>query len=61
MVNGASVCPIKMLAATQVDSAPLTPITFCIITAIARTQHLHDAELIHDREQRRDEITIGRT
>ena len=37
MVNGASVWPMKMLAATLVDSAPLAPITFCITTAIART------------------------
>ena len=27
MVSGASVCPMKMLAATFSDSAPLAPIT----------------------------------
>ena len=37
IVSGASVCPMKMLAATLVDSAPLAPITRCITTAIART------------------------
>ena len=33
MVNGASVCPMKMLAATFSDSAPLAFITRCITTA----------------------------
>ena len=28
MVSGASVCPMKMLAATSSDSAPLAPISF---------------------------------
>ncbi len=37
MVSGASVCPMKMLAATLSDSAPLTPITFCITMAMALT------------------------
>ena len=37
MVSGASVWPMKMLAATLVDSAPLAPITRCITTAMART------------------------
>ncbi len=37
MVSGASVCPMKMLAATFSDSAPLTPITFCIPIAISFT------------------------
>ena len=37
MVSGASVWPMKMLAATLSDSAPLAPITFCITTAMART------------------------
>ena len=39
MVRGASVCPMKMLAATLSDSAPLTPITFCIPMAMPRTTH----------------------
>ena len=39
MVRGASVWPMKMLAATFSDSAPLTPMTFCIPTAMTRTSH----------------------
>ncbi len=38
IVSGASVCPMKILAATLVDSAPLVPITRCITTAIAFTK-----------------------
>ena len=34
IVSGASVCPMKMLAATLSDSAPLAPIT-CVITHAA--------------------------
>src|ERR1035437_11060019 len=34
MVKGASVCPMKMLAATSSDSAPLTPMIFCMAIAI---------------------------
>ena len=37
MVSGASVCPMKMLAATFSDSAPLARITRCIIHANSRT------------------------
>ncbi len=37
IVSGASVCPMKMLAATFSDSAPLVPITLCITIAIAFT------------------------
>ena len=37
MVSGASVCPMKMLAATLSDSAPLALITRCITTANTRT------------------------
>ena len=37
MVSGASVCPMKMLAATLSDSAPLTPMIFCIAIAMAFT------------------------
>ena len=37
MVSGASVWPMKILAATQVDSAPLAPMVFCIPTAITFT------------------------
>ena len=39
MVSGASVWPMKMLAATLSDSAPLTPITFCIPMAMPLTIH----------------------
>ena len=39
MVSGASVCPMKMLAATLSDSAPLTPMIFCIPIAMAFTIH----------------------
>ena len=39
MVSGASVWPMKMLAATFIDSAPLVPITRCITTAMARTKN----------------------
>ena len=39
MVRGASVWPMKMLAATLSDSAPLTPMTFCITTAMPFTTH----------------------
>ncbi len=37
MVSGASVWPMKMLAATFSDSAPLAPITLFITTANSRT------------------------
>ena len=37
IVRGASVCPMKMLAATLSDSAPLARITRCMTTAKART------------------------
>ena len=37
IVSGASVCPMKMLAATFSDSAPLACMTRCMITAKART------------------------
>ena len=39
MVSGASVWPMKMLAATLSDSAPLAPMTFCMTTAMAFTTH----------------------
>ena len=37
MVSGASVWPMKMLAATFSDSAPLAPITRFMTTAKSRT------------------------
>ncbi len=51
MVSGASVCPMKMLAATLSDSAPLTPITFCIPMAINLHYELHDAQVIQNGER----------
>ena len=39
MVSGASVCPMKMLAATFSDSAPLAPMIFCMPIAKAFTTH----------------------
>ena len=39
MVSGASVWPMKMLAATFSDSAPLAPMTFCITIAMPFTTH----------------------
>ena len=55
MVSGASVCPMKMLAATFSDSAPLAPMTRFMTTANSADDELHDAEVVEDREQRRDE------
>ena len=55
IVSGASVCPMKMLAATFSDSAPEAFITRRIITANNRTIDLHDAEVIEDGEKRGDE------
>ena len=37
--SGASVWPRKTLALAESDSAPETPISFCITTAIALTTH----------------------
>ena len=59
MVSGASVCPMKMLAATLVDSAPLAPITFCITIAMPLMTTLHDAEVVQDGEERGDEDDDG--
>ena len=39
MVSGASVWPMKMLAATLSDSAPLAPMTFCITDRHAAHDH----------------------
>ena len=55
MVSGASVCPMKMLAATLSDSAPLARITRCITTAKSADDDLHDPEVIEDGEERGDE------
>ena len=59
MVRGASVWPMKMLAATLSDSAPLTPITFCIATAMALHHPLHDSEVVENREEGGDEDDDG--
>ena len=55
IVSGASVWPMKMLAATFSDSAPLARITRCITTAKSADDELHDAEVIEDGEERGDE------
>ena len=55
IVKGASVWPMKMLAATSVDSAPLAPMTRCITLAIASHDDLHHAEVVEDREEGGDE------
>ena len=55
IVSGASVWPMKMLAATFSDSAPLAPITRFMTTAKQPHDDLHHAEVIEDREQRGDE------
>ena len=55
IVSGASVCPMKMLAATLSDSAPLAFITRCITHGEEPHDDLHDAEVVEDREQRGDE------
>ena len=59
MVSGASVWPMKMLAATLSDSAPLAPITFCMAIAISLHQPLHDAQVIKNGKERRDENDDG--
>src|SRR6266566_965651 len=58
IVRGASVCPMKMDAATLRLSAPLAPMILFITTANAFTT-IHDAEVVQDREQRRDEDDRG--
>ena len=55
IVSGASVWPMKMLAATLSDSAPLAPIRSVITRAAALHDELHDAEVIKHREKRSDE------
>ena len=55
MVSGASVCPIKMLAATFSDSAPLAPMTRVMTQATMLDDDLHDAEVIEHGEKCGDE------
>ena len=59
MVSGASVWPMKMLAATLIDSAPLVPINLLHHDGHALARQLHDAEVIQNREERRDEDDDG--
>src|SRR5579885_1278872 len=54
IVTGASVCPMKMLAATFSDSAPLAPMMRHQPGGDADDE-LHDADVIQNREQRADE------
>ncbi len=55
MVSGASVCPMKMLAATFSDSAPLRAHHLVHHHGEQPDDELHHAEVIENREQRRDE------
>ena len=55
MVSGASVCPMKMLAATFSDSAPDARITPPHHHREQAHDDLHDAEVVEDGEERRDE------
>ena len=55
IVSGASVCPMKMLAATLSDSAPLALHHAVHHHREEAHHHLHDAEVVEDGEQRRDE------
>ncbi len=55
IVSGASVWPMKMLAATFSDSAPLAPMHAVHHHREQPDDDLHDAEVIEDGEQRRDE------
>src|SRR5471030_109537 len=59
MVSGASVWPIKMLAATLVDSAPLVPIVRCM-TQATTDDLLHDAQVVEHGKERRDEDDGGK-
>ena len=55
MVSGASVCPMKMLAATLSDSAPLAFMNAAHADGEQPHHELHHAQVVEDREQRRDE------
>ena len=55
MVSGASVWPMKMLAATFSDSAPLARMNAVHHDREQPDDELHDAEVVEDREQRGDE------
>ena len=59
IVSGASVCPMKIEAATFRLSAPLAPMTRLITTREGAHDHLHDPEVVHDREQSGDEDDGG--
>ena len=55
IVSGASVWPMKMLAATFSDSAPRGPHHPLHHNGEGADDELHDAEVVEDGEQRRDE------
>ena len=59
MVSGASVWPIKMLAATLVLSAPLVPMVRCITHATTLMMLLHHSDVVQDGEERGDEDDGG--
>ena len=60
MVSGASVCPMKMLAATFSDSAPLAPMTRHDLGE-GPDDELHDAEVVEHREEAAMKMIVGRT
>ena len=59
MVRGASVWPMKMLAATLVDSAPLVPMVRNMIQATSADDALHDAEVVEHGKEGADEDDGG--
>ena len=59
MVSGASVWPMKMLAATLRDSAPETFMVHCMSQREDADDELHDAEVVEDGEERGDEDDGG--
>ena len=59
MVSGASVCPMKIDAATFRLSAPLAPMRRVITLATALHDHLHHPEVVEDREERGHEDDGG--
>ena len=61
MVSGASVCPMKMLAATFSDSAPLAPMKRIITLRQLPDDELHHAVVIEDAKNAAMKMMMGRT
>jgi len=62
MVSGASVCPMKMLAATLRDSAPLAPHHASHHPGCCADDDLHHADVIENREKKAAmKMMVGRT